>query len=290
MGYADPDQNAGTMSTKGWEIDLGWSDKIGDFSYGVNFNIYDSKTVMGDLKDTQVLSNGLIIKEGSEYNEWYGYKSDGIFQTTEEIASSPVTSGAIKVGDIKYKDISGPEGTPDGKIDAVYDRVLLGGSLPRFNYGGNINLGYKGFDFLLAFQGVGKRNSMITEDMVQPIRGDWYNVPQIIVGKYWSNYNSDTQNANAKYPRVSRTGNTNNYAISDFWMIDGSYFRIKNITLGYTLPSKLLSKISLQNVRLYASLQDIFTVSNYPQGWDPEVSSTGYPITKSVIFVVSVKF
>ncbi|MDD3033419.1 MAG: TonB-dependent receptor [Bacteroidales bacterium] len=290
MGYTDPDQNAGTMSTKGWEIDLGWSDKIGDFSYGINFNLYDSKTVMGELKDTQVLSNGLIIREGSEYNEWYGYKSDGIFQTAEEIASSPVTSGAVMVGDIKYKDISGPEGTPDGKIDAVYDRVLLGGSLPRFNYGGNINLGYKGFDFLVAFQGIGKRNSMITEDMVQPIRGDWYNVPQIIVGKYWSNYNSEAQNANAKYPRVSRTGNTNNYAISDFWMIDGSYFRIKNITLGYTIPSQLLRKISLQNVRFYASLQDIFTISNYPLGWDPEVSSTGYPITKSVIFGVSVKF
>jgi len=110
------------------------------------------------------------------------------------------------------------------------------------------------------------------------------------VGNYWSSYNTDEQNLNAKYPRVSRTGVTNNYAVSDFWMIDGSYFRIKNITLGYTLPRNLLSKISLQNVRFYASLQDFFTFSNYPTGWDPEVTSTGYPITKSVIFGVSVKF
>jgi len=290
MGYTDPDQNAGTMSTKGWEIDLSWNDKIGDLSYGVSFNLYDSKTVMGAMNNTQVLSDGLMIKEGSEYKEWYGYVSDGIFQTAEEIASSPVTSSSVKVGDIKYKDISGAEGVPDGKIDAVYDRVLLGGSLPRYNYGGNVNLGYKGFDFLVAFQGVGKRNAMLTDDMVEPIRGDWYNVPQIIVGNYWSSYNTDEQNLNAKYPRVSRTGVTNNYAVSDFWMIDGSYFRIKNITLGYTLPRNLLSKISLQNVRFYASLQDFFTFSNYPTGWDPEVTSTGYPITKSVIFGVSVKF
>jgi len=290
MGYSDPDQNAGIMETSGWDAELGWNDKIGDLHYSVSFNISDYKTIMGNMEGTQVLSNNQMIREGSEFKEWYGYLSDGIFQTTEEVTSSPVTSIAVKPGDIKYKDISGPDGIPDGKIDVTYDRVLLGGSLPRFNYGGNINLDYKGFDFMLAFQGVGKRKAMITSDMVEPIRGDWYNVPEIIVNKYWTNYNTAEQNLVAQYPRVSKTGETNNYAASDFWLIDGSYFRIKNITLGYTIPMIGLEKTLIQKVRFYVSLQDFYTYSHFPTGWDPEVSSTGYPITKSVMFGASIKF
>jgi len=232
-----------------------------------------------------------MIREGSQYKEWYGYLSDGIFQTDDEITDeTPLTSSVVTAGDIRYKDVSGPDGVPDGQIDATHDRVLLGGSLPRYNYGGTINMEYRGIDFLLSFQGVGKRKSMLTDEMVEPIRADWYNVPEIIVGKYWSNYNTAKQNAAARYPRVSRTGITNNYAASDFWTIDGSYFRIKNITLGYSIPEPLLNKTGIKKLRLYVSLQDFFTISDFPTGWDPEVSSTGYPITKSVTFGASVKF
>ncbi len=291
MGYSDPFQNAGKMETKGWDIEMSWSDNINDFHYSVSLNLSDYKTVMGNLNDTQVLSGNLMIREGSQYKEWYGYVSDGIFQSADEITeATPVTSSAVTVGDIKYKDISGPEGVPDGQIDATYDRVLLGGSLPRYNYGGSVNMAYKGFDFLLSFQGVGKRKSMLTDEMVQPIRADWYNVPEIIVGKYWSQYNTSEQNANAEYPRVSRTGITNNYAASDFWLFDGSYLRIKNITLGYSVPESLLNRVEIEKLRFYLSLQDFFTFSHFPKGWDPEVSSTGYPITKSVTFGVSLKF
>lgn len=291
MGYAeDPDQNAGVMSTKGWDLELGWNDKIGELHYGLTFNLSDYKSIMGEMKDTKVLGDGLVTCEGSEYKEWYGYISEGIYQTADDITGTAVTSNSVQAGDIKYKDISGPDGVPDGIISATYDRVLLGGSLPRFNYGGNINLEYKGFDFLLAFQGVGKRNAMITQEMVDPIRADWYNVPQIIVGKYWSKYNTAEENLAAQYPRVSKTGESNNYAVSDFWMIDGSYFRLKNMTLGYSLSDKILDKLKIQKLRFYVSLQDFYTYSHFPTGWDPEVSSTGYPITKSVIFGASIKF
>ena len=290
MGYSDPDQNAGIMKTNGWDVDLNWNNNLGDLNYSISLNLSDYKTVMGNMEGTQVLSNNLMVREGSEYKEWYGYLSDGIFQTSADVASSPVTSSAVKAGDIKYKDISGPAGTPDGKIDATYDRVLLGGSLPRYNYGGNINLDYKGIDFMVAFQGVGKRKSMLTSDMVTPIRGDWYNVPGIIVDKYWSNYKTAEQNSAAQYPRLSRTGETNNYAASDFWLIDGSYFRIKNITMGYSFPNLGLEKVGVKKLRVYVSLQDYFTFSHFPKGWDPEVSSTGYPITKSIMFGASIKF
>ncbi len=291
LGYSDPYQNAGKMNTRSWEFELGWNDKINDFRYGVSFNIFHNKSKMGYLKDTYVEEGGTIIREGSEYYEWYGYISEGIYQTAEEVAGSAKTSSVVTVGDVRYKDISGPDGVPDGLISANYDRVLLGGSyIPRLNYGGNITMEYKGFDFLLAFQGVGERLSLLSDEMVQPIRSDLYNVPEIILGEYWSKYNTAEQNAAARYPRASRTSLQNNYAVSDHWLINGAYFRIKNITLGYSLPKSVLSKVKVQGVRFYASLTDFFTISDFPTGWDPEVSSTNYPITKSATFGASIKF
>lgn len=291
MGYSDPYQNAGKMKTRSWEIELTWNDQIKDFHYGISFNIFHNKSKMGYLKDTHVENGGTMTREGSEYYEWYGYLSDGIYQTEEELEGAATTSGVVTAGDIRYKDVSGPDGVPDGIISSSYDRVLLGGSyIPRLNYGGNITMEYKGFDFLLAFQGVGERLSMLTDEMVQPIRSDLYNVPDIIIGKYWSRYNTPEQNAGARYPRASRTGIANNYVVSDHWLINGAYFRIKNITLGYSLPKTLLAKTGVKGVRFYTSLTDFFTVSDFPTGWDPEVSSTNYPITKSVTFGASVKF
>src|SRR5690606_33726830 len=110
-----------------------------------------------------------------------------------------------------------------------YDRVLLGGSLPRLLYGGNIRLGYKSFDFSLAFQGIGKQTAQLTADMIQPFRAQYIEVPKLIVGNYWSVYNTEEANRNATYPRISNTGNTNNYTFSDFWLFNGAYMRIKNI-------------------------------------------------------------
>ncbi len=290
MGFSDPYQNIGKMETKGWDVELAWNDRINAFSYGLSFNLYDYRSVMGYLKGTRDdrTSSWTMIMEDTEYLAYYGYLSDGIYQNGDELGAT--TSAVVGPGDIRYKDISGPEGVPDGIISAEYDRVALGGSLPRFNYGGTINLGYKGFDFTMTFQGVGKKNAVLTEQMVQPVRGDWYNVPEIIVGKYWSHYNTDEQNRSASFPKISRNANANNYVASDFWLIDGSYFRIKNLTLGYTVPAGLTNRLAIRNLRIHTSLQDFFTKSDFPKGWDPEVSSTGYPITKSVMFGASVKF
>ncbi len=290
MGFSDPYQNIGKMNTKGWDLELAWNDQIGGLRYGINLNLSDYKSMMGYLKGTRDdrTSDWTIIMEDTEYLSYYGYKSNGIYQNGDEVGAA--TSSVVGPGDIRYVDISGPDGVPDGVISAEYDRVPLGGSLPRYNYGGTVDMACKGFDFMLAFQGVGKKNAVLTTQMVQPVRGDWYNVPEIILGKYWSNYSTDEQNRQAKYPRISRDANANNYVASDFWMIDGSYFRIKNIMLGYTFPHQITERFLVKNLRLYTSLQDFFTISHFPKGWDPEVSSTGYPITKSVIFGASIKF
>jgi TonB-linked SusC/RagA family outer membrane protein len=289
MGYDNPDQNTGKMNTKGWELDATYNNRAGNLDYSISFNLSDFKSIMGDLGGTEFLG-AQIKKKGSEFNEWYGYLSDGLFQTQDEVANSAKTSAAVRPGDVKYKDISGPNGVPDGIISPEYDRVLLGGSLPRYMYGGNIRLGLKSFDFSMVIQGVGKQNSRLSGLMVEPIPENWGHIPKILDGKYWSVYSTPEQNLNAQYPRMSRITLGNNYAMSDYWLINGAYLRMKNISFGYTIPQSILERIFMKNIRLYTTFSDVFTLNKFPKGWDPEVSATGYPITTSVVFGASVKF
>ena len=275
MGYGLPYQNAGYMHTKGWEFSLGWKDQIGQFRYAVNAHLSDYKSVMGDLSGI-VFMGDQIIREGSEYNEWYGYRSSGLFQTQNEVDTDPLLSGTEKPGDVKYVDVSGPDGTPDGVISPTYDKVLLGSSLPRYEYGGTINLGYRNFDLSIMFQGVGKQLSRLTDDMTYQTTA-WYTFPKFIDGGYYSAYNTEEQNKRASFPRLSQIGfDGNNYSLSDFWLFDGSYFRLKNLSLGYTLPEQLLRHLDVANVRIFATVSDLFSLDHYPRGWDPEAALSAY--------------
>lgn len=285
----NPENNVGKMHTRGFELDASWSDQIDDWYYSVSANISDFRSVMGDLAGTEFLGDK-VKKKGSEFNEWYGYVSDGIYQTEQEVANSAVLNSSVRPGDIKYKDISGPDGIPDGKISPEYDRVLLGGSLPRLQFGGKIAVVYKNLDFSMSFQGVGKIKERKTQDMIRPLRQNWATTPKLIDGKYWSYYNTDEENKKAKYPRLTYSGGNNNYCMSDFWLFNGHYLRIKNITLGYEIPQKLVDKIKISGIRIYLSANDIFTISNYPDGWDPEMVNFGYPIAKSYIIGASINF
>jgi TonB-linked SusC/RagA family outer membrane protein len=289
MGFDNPDQNTGKMHTVGWESVIEWRDRIGELGYSISFNISDFKSVMGDLGGTEFLGDQIKIK-GSEFNEWYGYRSNGLFQTQEDVANSAKISNSVRAGDVKYVDISGPDGIPDEKINGDYDKVLLGGSLPRYTYGGNIRLDYKNVDFGLSIQGVGKQNSRITGAMVSPLAANWGNVPALIDGKFYSYYNTPEQNLNAKYPRLTNSNPGSNYSLSDFWLFNGAYFRLKNISLGYTIPKQWANKVFLQSLRVYANASDVFSLSHYPKGWDPERSGDSYPITTSYLFGISVKF
>lgn len=288
VGFDNPQKNTGKMYTNGYDIEIGWNDQIGDLTYGISANFSDFVSKMGDLGGTEFLGDQVKI-EGSEFNEWYGYLSDGLMLTEEDL-QGPKLNDNVQLGDVKFKDISGPEGKPDGKISPEYDRVLLGGSLPRFQYGGTLNLGYKGFDFSLAFQGIGRQNARISSAMVQPLQANWGNTPAIIDGKYWSEKNTPEQNANAKYPRLTYANANSNYAMSDYWLFNGRYFRLKNITLGYTLPKTWTEKVTIKQARIYVAANDLFCISQYPSGWDPEMGTSSYPITTSVLFGLSVKF
>ena len=289
VGFDNPQQNTGDMYTKGYDIEVGWSDQMGDFTYSISANFSDYVSRMGNLGGTEFLGDNVKI-EGSEFNEWYGYLSDGLMLTEEDL-QGPKLNDNVQLGDVKYKDISGPDGKPDGKITPEYDRVLLGGSLPRFLYGGNIALSYKEFDLTFAFQGVGRQNVRYIQQMTEPCWNTIASVPSWIDGNFWSSYNTTEQNAAAKFPRVSSTSSTANYgAMSDLWLFNGRYFRVKNITLGYILPTTLTNKIMIKRARVYVSANDILTVSQFPKGWDPEITVNTYPITASVLFGLSVNF
>lgn len=289
IGFDNPFQNTGKMYTHGWDLQATWSDRAGDFNYSVSFNLSDFKSKMGNLGGTQFIGEK-IRKEGSEFDEWYGYLSDGLYQTQEEVDKSPTLNANVRPGDIRYKDVSGPDGVPDGKISPEYDRVLLGGSLPRYMYGGNIQAGYKNWDLGIVIQGVGKQNARLTPDIVQPLRENFGNFPAILDGNSWSKYNTPEQNKAALYPRYSNTSAPNNYAMSDYWLIKGSYFRLKNISIGYNLPKNITGKVKVQDIRIYSTVTDLFSKHHFPRGWDPELGTLGYPITTSFVFGASVKF
>lgn len=290
MGYSDPNTNAGKMSTHGYDIELAWNDRAGDFNYGATFNFSDFLSKIDYINNSEMISGGKIKREGEYFNAWYGYECLGIYQTQEEVNNSATTSSNVSVGDLKYRDISGPDGKPDGKISPEYDRVPLGNSLPRFQYGGTLFASWKGIDLNIAFQGIGKQKAYIDRAMVEPLRNNYGNMPAIIDGKYWSVFNTAEENANAKYPRLTSTSKNNNYTTSDFWFISGSYFRLKNVTIGYTLPEAWTRKAYIQKARFYFSASDLFSIDSYPKGWDPEMGVTAYPITTSLVIGVNLKF
>ena len=230
-----------------------------------------------------------INQDGSYFQEWYGYIADGIFQTEEELAGAPVLNSTTTVGDIRYKDISGPDGTPDGII-SEYDRVCLGNSLPRYQFGGNIQVFWNGFDFNAAFQGVGSQNVRMTEAMTQPFKNNWGAIPGNLDGNYWSSLNTAEQNAEAYYPRLTYVNRNSNNAMSTYWIFNGRYFRMKNLTLGYTLPQELTRKAYIDKLRFYVSANDLFCFHNYPTGYDPERTTSQYPLTKQVLFGLNINF
>lgn len=284
LGYENPYQNAGILDAQGWELEAGWKDRVGKLNYSVAFNLSDTKTNIVELRGTQFLADQAIL-QGSEFNEWFGYRSNGLFQKDADLVGAAVINANTKAGDVRYVDLN-----KDGKITPEGDKQLLGGSLPRYLYGGNIRMDYKGFDVGLVFQGVAKKTSRLGNDLVQPFAEAFGNVSKEIAENFWSKNNSAEKNLAATYPRLSRTSTTNNYQMSDFYLINGAYFRLKNFTVGYTLSQGALKKVGVQSLRLYASANDFFTVSKFPKYADPEVGNAAYPIVTTIMAGATIRF
>ena len=288
-GFSAPQQNAGDMYTKGWDVELGWSDTVGDLWYNVSANLSDYRSIMGYLGDRRTISGNYITEKGSYYNEWYMYKTDGLFITDADLFDEsgkkyPTLTPNDKAGNIKYVDVSG-----DGVINAD-DKVRLGNSMPELLYGGNVSLGWKSFDFGLSFQGIGHQRVLFNSAWIQPLKEQWGAVPSLLLGNYWSQHNTEEQNRAAKYPRLTYTNTTNTYTGSDYWLFNGAYFRVKNITFGYTLPKELLSNVKIKETRIYLNINDLPAISNFPEGWDPEVGTSSEFISTSYVLGINVKF
>ena len=298
-GFSAPKQNAGQMHTRGWDLELSWNDKIGDLTYGLSANLSDYRSKMGYVGDTKTVNGNYLIEEGSYFQEWYMLQSAGLFQSNEELLDDngnrvPTYSSNDTAGDIRYIDQNG-----DGTINGD-DKVRLGNSLPELIYGGNLFVGFKGFDFSLAFQGVGRQQVLYQSTWYQPIQDGWGSVPSLLLGNYWSKYNTEEQNQNVKYPRVTSSNIVSQTAGSDYWLFNGAYFRVKSVVFGYTLPSQILSHTFIKNLRVYFNITDLPAISRYPKGWDPELGSYNFTSSEynnfldyfstSFIFGVNVKF
>ena len=291
VGYNAPYQNAGVMNTKGWDMELAWNDRVRDFNYGASFNISDYRSRMGYLGNLMQIKDSNISMEGSYFQEWYLYKSLGVILNEDAMLENgtkiPVIGGE-RPGSIRYADIDG-----DGRITGDKDRVRSGNSLPQMQFGASFWASYKGFDFNLSLQGIGKWMKMVNTEMVRPLEWGWAQVPDVLVGNHWSPYNTDEENAKMRFPMASWSHQSELYGSYDFWLYNAAYMRVKNASLGYTIPSKITKRFKVNGLRFYVSANDLPVIhlgSGSIKGWDPEQAIDQDYITTSVIFGVNVSF
>ncbi|MDR2919001.1 MAG: TonB-dependent receptor [Tannerella sp.] len=304
-GFGTMVRNVGGMENKGFEFAIGFKDKKGDFSYGINANMALVKNKVTSLgTSSSLVSNfaydyalidfqgafGNIIRSevGRPYGQFYGYVTDGIFQTQEEINQYAKDGKLIQPnaqpGDFKFKDLNG-----NGEID-TNDMDFIGNPIPDVTYGLSFDATYKKFDLSLLFQGVmgndvynAAKYYFMRFDAKQNVRTDY-------LKEYW--HGAGTSNSQ---PIVTRdlTRNTRNYQNSDYYVEDGSYLRLKNIQLGYTFTPNLGQGLR-PSIRLYISTQNLFTITNY-SGFEPEVSEISvdrgqYPQARSFMAGTVINF
>lgn len=293
LGASPSSTNAGEVENKGWDFNVAYRNTAGDFSYGISgvFSFVRNKVLhlYGDMSDD--INSGLFV--GHPIGSSYGFKSDGLIKDAAELASLPTQPFASLAtpGGIKYLDIGGPDGEPDGQVTSAFDRTVIGQPLPISTYGITLNGGYKNFSVSMLFQGEGGRVAMNDIDHSFPLDNDG-NVQREAWENRWTEANSDV---NAMYPKlvISSTDFYRNNKV-DFWFRDATFIRLKNIQVSYDLPENFLNKLSIGKARLYVTGENLFTLSNYYDGFDPEMAVGGgrrfFPLTKLYSIGVEVNF
>ncbi|MEC5145597.1 TonB-dependent receptor [Chitinophaga sp. 212800010-3] len=269
--------NAGKMVNKGWEVSIGHTHSFGDFSYNARLNVSTFKNKVlsmggGEPIYTTAHLGEVISKteEGMPVGYYFGWKTDGIFQTQDEVDKSP-QKGISTPGDLRFKDINGTDANgkvvpgPDGKLDAA-DRTMIGNPWPDFVYGINIGLNYKRFDLTMFWQGSQGNDVMNILRYDTEAGTGWYNAPKGFLQKSWNGPGSTN-----KYYKISSVAGLNN-SVSDYFVEDGSYLRLKNIQVGYNFPSNWLERAHIPQLRIYVGAQNLFTFTKY-SGLDPEMGS-----------------
>jgi TonB-linked SusC/RagA family outer membrane protein len=264
--------NAGSIKNSGIELSAVIRKQLGDFSFEVAPNFYTLDNEILKISDNvdEIISPGARNVAGRSIGEHYGWVYDGIFQSQEEVEAAPFQAPGTAAGDIRYRDISGPDGTPDGVITDD-DRQFLGKGLPTYYYGINIAANYKNFDFTVFGQGSG--GNLINSNLyrgLMPTSG-YTNWHEDILDR-WT-----PSNTNTEVPRVIFLDPNNNGRDSDRpgWLQDGDYFRINTISLGYSLPDDLVEKLQLSKARFYVTLQNVAVFSKY-KGYNPDFQADNF--------------
>lgn len=300
IGIGVPAVNIGKLKTWGWEFEIRWNDRIGDFRYQIAFNLSDSKNKLVEYDGADVITAGTRqLIEGYSLNTIWGYQTDGYWTSKEEYeqykAAHPgyksFSDGKVGAGDVRF--VTQPDkngstdhqvGAGDGTKENHGDLVYLGDTNGRYLYGLNLSAQWKGFDLAVMFQGVAKRKLLIDTEAIAPF-GRTYQMPWTIHRDFWTEDNQD-----AYWPRLyNYNGDMFNFQPSDKWLQDASYIRLKNITLGYTIP---VSKRYIQKLRVYVSGNDVWEHSDILKVYDPEagnnVGRNYYPFFRTWSFGVNV--
>lgn len=264
---SNPYTNAGEMENKGIELNITYKDSYGDLNYNITGNLTINKNKITYLgQEGQPITAGSIQAGSISLNEvgypvgsFYGYITNGLFQDSASVANQTVQPNAVP-GDLIYVDLNG-----DGQITDA-DRTHIGSPLPKFTYGLNLNAEYKGFDLSLFLQGSYGNKIFNATNWYLLHTSEKYNRSAKIL-ESWNGPGSTNE-----YPRLSTSDYNKNNLISDRYIEDGSYLRIKNIQLGYSLPQKYLTKIFVEQLRVYIGAQNLLTFTKY-SGLDPEIGN-----------------
>ncbi len=298
-GLSNPFVNAGNMENKGWEFSLNYKKNFDKLGLDVTAMISDVKNnVLNLVPGTPFIGDGIRTAPGQALGSYFGYLANGFFADSTDVKASPIqfgipwsatTANGPKPGDMKYKDISGPDGNPDGKIDN-FDRTFIGNAFPRYEYSLNVNLTYKNFDLNIFGQGVGQRNNYLSGTCAVPFASADFADSLLDIHKdYWR-----PDNQNPLFPRLLPSGSGgNNYLLSSQWIRSAAYFRIKNVNLGYTLPQELLSKVKIKSFRVFVSAANLLTISKAWKGFDPELNNANaefYPLMRTFTAGVNLNF
>ncbi|WP_229061016.1 TonB-dependent receptor [Parabacteroides goldsteinii] len=307
LGTGVPKMNNADMKSYGFDLDVSWRDKVGDFSYGVKFVLSDNKRKVTRYPN----ENGIYSQwyAGKMSGELWGYETIGIAKTQEEmdkhLASLPNGGQTIgsqwAAGDIMYKDLNN-----DGKIDAGSstlgdpgDKKIIGNSTPRYRFGLTLDGSWKGFDLSLFFQGVAKRDYLLAGPYFWGAKnGQWHSVG---FDYHWDFFRPEGDplgaNVDSYYPRPLFDQGGKNQQDQTRYLQNAAYLRLKNLQLGYTFPKAWVNKIGLQHLRLYFSGDNLFTVTGLHGYYDPEaLGDTGdkmgkvYPLSRTYSVGMNINF
>lgn len=288
LGAASPTKNSGELKTVGWDLTIGYKDQT---EYGLNYNInlvlsdYQTTITKFDNNPNNLLSTLYV---GQKMNEIWGYQSVGIFQNQQQIDAATsqklINSGIWYPGDMQYANLNGDSVISSGAntLADPGDKRIIGNSTPRYQFGVNSNFSWRGFDLNIFFQGVGKRDVYISDNL-------FWGAIMGATGTREVYENSWTpERTDALYPAY-RSASKNVISQTRF-LQNAAYIRLKNLTLGYTLPAATVQKLGLQRLRVYGAAYNLWQYSKVPDIFDPELLSANYPMIKSLAVGLQVNF